>query len=141
MTATATDNVGVVGVQFQVDGENVGTEDTTAPYAVTLPATSVYTTGVHVIRARARDAAGNVSAWDVATVTFGGNVNMPQGFTRTTYTSGLSPVTAMAFAPDGRLFICQQNGQIRVVPAGGGAAARHAIPHLHRDEQRRAGTC
>jgi glucose/arabinose dehydrogenase len=121
LTATAMDNVGVAGVQFQVDGENVGAEDTTAPYAVTLPATSVYTTGVHVIRARARDAAGNVSAWDVATVTFGGNVITPQRFIRTTYTSGLSPVTAMAFAPDGRLFICEQNGQLRVVPAGGGA--------------------
>jgi glucose/arabinose dehydrogenase len=120
LTATATDNVGVVGVVFQVDGVTVGTEDTSAPFGVTLPATNVYTTGVHVVRARARDAAGNLSAWSVATVTFGGAVDLPQGFGRTTYASGFSAVTAMAFAPDGRLFICQQNGQIRVVPAGGG---------------------
>jgi hypothetical protein len=121
LRATATDNVGVVGVQFQVDGEDLGAEDTTPPYEATLPSTSAYTTGIHVLRARARDAAGNVSPWSVSTVRFGGAIDMPTGFTRTTYTSGLSAVTAMAFAPDGRLFICQQNGQLRVVPAGGGA--------------------
>jgi glucose/arabinose dehydrogenase len=121
LTATATDNVGVAGVQFQVDGENLGLEDTTVPYSALLPSTAAYTSGVHVLRARARDAAGNVSAWDVATVTFGGEVGLPAGFTRTTYTTGLTPPTAMAFAPDGRLFVCQQNGQIRVVPAGGGS--------------------
>ena len=121
LTATATDNVGVVGIQFQVDGENLGAEDTSAPYSMTLPSTADYTSGVHVLRARARDAAGNLSAWDVATVTFGGSTSMPAGFTRTTYATGLSAVTAMAFAPDGRLFICEQSGQVRVVPAGGGA--------------------
>ena len=30
VAATATDNVGVVGVQFRVDGVNVGAEDTDA---------------------------------------------------------------------------------------------------------------
>jgi glucose/arabinose dehydrogenase len=121
LSATASDNVGVAGVQFQVDGEDLGAEDTSVPYSAILPSTAAYTSGVHVLRARARDAAGNLSAWDVATVTFGGDVRLPAGFTRTTYTTGLTPPTAMAFAPDGRLFVCQQNGQIRVVPAGGGA--------------------
>ena len=121
LRATAGDNVGVVGVEFQVDGRQIGAEDVTEPYEVVLPATNVYTTGIHVIRARARDAAGNVSPWATSTVTFGGSVDLPAGFSRTIYTQGLSAVTAMAFAPDGRLFICQQNGQIRVVPAGGGA--------------------
>ena len=121
LTATASDNVGVVGVRFQVDGEDLGAEDVAAPYEAVLPATTAYTTGVHVLRARARDAAGNVSPWSVATVRFGGSVNLPAGFTRTTYTSGLTAPTAMAFAPDGRLFVCQQNGALRVVPAGGGA--------------------
>jgi glucose/arabinose dehydrogenase len=121
LQTTATDNVGVIGVQFQVDGENLGAEDATPPYEVTLPSTSAYTSGIHVLRSRARDAAGNLSPWSVSTVRFGGSVDLAAGFTRTTYTSGLSAPTAMAFAPDGRLFICQQNGQIRVVPAGGGA--------------------
>jgi glucose/arabinose dehydrogenase len=138
LTATATDNVGVAGVQFQVDGENLGVEDTSAPYSATVPSTAAYTTGIHVLRARARDAAGNLSTWDVATVTFGGSVNIPAGFSRTTYTSGLTPPTAMAFAPDGRLFICQQNGQIRVVPAGGGtllSAPFHTFTVTNSGEQ------
>lgn len=123
LSATATDNVGVAGVQFQVDGLDLGAEDTSAPYSAVLPATNVYTTGVHVLRARARDAAGNLSPWSTRTVTFGGAVNLAAGFTRSTYASGLTAPTAMAFAPDGRLFVCQQDGRIRVVPIGGGTLA------------------
>lgn len=118
MQATAADNVGVAGVTFQVDGETIGSEDTAAPFSVTLPATSVYTSGQHVIRARARDAAGNLSAWDVATVTFGGSVDVPQGFVISPYVEGLDPATTMAFAPDGRLFIAEQDGTLRVVKNG-----------------------
>ena len=32
VTANAADNVGVAGVQFKLDGANLGAEDTTAPY-------------------------------------------------------------------------------------------------------------
>ena len=34
VTANAADNVGVAGVQFRLDGANLGSEDTTAPYSV-----------------------------------------------------------------------------------------------------------
>ena len=34
VTASATDNADVVGVQFKVDGQNVGAEDTSAPYSL-----------------------------------------------------------------------------------------------------------
>ena len=137
VTATASDNVGVAGVQFQLDGVNLGAEDTAAPFAATLPATLDYTTGVHVFRARARDAAGNLSPWSTVTVAFGNNVNMPAGFSRSTYASGLTPPTAMAFAPDGRLFVCQQNGAIRVIPPGGGtlATAFHTFTVTNSGEQ------
>ena len=37
-TATASDNNGVVGVQFKADGIDIGPEDTTAPYSVTFTA-------------------------------------------------------------------------------------------------------
>lgn len=40
------------------------------------------------------------------------------GFTDTTVVSGLSNPTAMAFTPDGRLFVAQQAGQLRVVKSG-----------------------
>lgn len=39
-------------------------------------------------------------------------------FTATPFTTGLSAPTAMAFAPDGRLFICEQGGDLRVVKNG-----------------------
>jgi uncharacterized protein (TIGR03437 family) len=43
---------------------------------------------------------------------------LPAGFTETQVTTGLSNPTAMAFAPDGRLFITQQGGQLRVIKNG-----------------------
>ena len=58
ITATASDNVGVVGVQFRADGIAVGTEDTTAPYSVSWNTTEA-ANGIHTLTAVARDAAGN----------------------------------------------------------------------------------
>jgi glucose/arabinose dehydrogenase len=43
---------------------------------------------------------------------------LPTGFTETPVATGLSAPTAMAFAPDGRLFVCQQGGQLRVIKNG-----------------------
>lgn len=43
---------------------------------------------------------------------------LPTGFTETVLASGLSAPTAMAFAPDGRLFVCQQSGALRVIKNG-----------------------
>lgn len=43
---------------------------------------------------------------------------LPSGFTETLVASGLASPTAMAFAPDGRLFICEQGGRVRVVKNG-----------------------
>jgi glucose/arabinose dehydrogenase len=43
---------------------------------------------------------------------------LPPGFSETQVVSGLNSPTAMAFAPDGRLFICQQGGQLRVFKNG-----------------------
>jgi hypothetical protein len=60
ITATALDNVGVSGVQFKLDGANLGAEDTTAPYMMRWNAASTTIwNGTHVIAAVARDAAGN----------------------------------------------------------------------------------
>jgi glucose/arabinose dehydrogenase len=43
---------------------------------------------------------------------------LPAGFTESQVAGGLSNPTAMAFAPDGRLFVCQQGGQLRVIKNG-----------------------
>lgn len=44
--------------------------------------------------------------------------DVPSGFADTPVVSGLDSPTAMAFAPDGRLFVCQQGGQLRVIKNG-----------------------
>src|SRR5206468_251678 len=59
LTASASDNVGVVGVQFFGDGVLLG-EATTAPYSILVDSTTT-SDGPHVVTAVARDAAGNVS--------------------------------------------------------------------------------
>ena len=43
---------------------------------------------------------------------------LPTNFVESQFASGLTNPTAMAFAPDGRLFVCQQGGQVRVVKNG-----------------------
>ena len=58
VTAAASDNVGVTGVQFKVDGTNLGAEDTAAPYSVNWNTTTI-ANGSHTLTAVARDASGN----------------------------------------------------------------------------------
>src|SRR6476661_564477 len=47
-----------------------------------------------------------------------GAATVPPGFREVTVASGLAAPTAMQFAPDGRLFICEQAGRLRVVKNG-----------------------
>ncbi|UOQ74385.1 PQQ-dependent sugar dehydrogenase [Hymenobacter cellulosilyticus] len=44
--------------------------------------------------------------------------SFPAGFNAVLVTNGISNPTAMAFAPDGRIFVCQQTGQVRVIKNG-----------------------
>jgi glucose/arabinose dehydrogenase len=43
---------------------------------------------------------------------------VPAGFTDTLVANGLTNPTAMALAPDGRIFVCQQGGALRVIKNG-----------------------
>src|SRR5678815_2938269 len=43
---------------------------------------------------------------------------VPQGFTDSVVAAGLNNPTAMALAPDGRIFVCQQGGSLRVIKNG-----------------------
>lgn len=56
--ASSSDDVGTVGVQFKIDGNDIGTEDASSPYSVNLDTTE-YSDGAHSLTAVARDAAGN----------------------------------------------------------------------------------
>jgi hypothetical protein len=93
LTATASD--GVVGVSYQVDGVQVGTEAAVAPYSVDWD-TSKASNGIHTIIATARDSAGNTAMANVS-------VQVNNG--------GLSTGGLMGVAMDsGTKFQVQQNG-------------------------------
>src|SRR3989441_6426444 len=68
VSANASDNVGVVGLQFKLDGVNLGAEDTVAPYSVSWN-TTLATSGSHSLTAVARDAAGNTATSAAVSVT------------------------------------------------------------------------
>jgi hypothetical protein len=60
VSANASDNIGVVGVQFKLDGVNLGAEDTTIPYSISWNTTTA-SNGNHILTATARDLAGNTA--------------------------------------------------------------------------------
>src|SRR5215510_3460624 len=43
---------------------------------------------------------------------------VPTGFTDSVVANGLANPTAMALAPDGRIFVCEQGGKLRVIKNG-----------------------
>ncbi len=78
VSATASDNVGVMGVQFQMDGANLSTEDISSPYLIMWD-TTLASNGVHTLLAVARDAAGNRATSTPFTVTVNNIVPQPEG--------------------------------------------------------------
>lgn len=56
VSASASDDTGVAGVQFRLDGQNLGNEITTAPYQINWDTTSAI--GPHALSAVARDVSG-----------------------------------------------------------------------------------
>jgi hypothetical protein len=68
VTANANDAGGVAGVQFRVDNQNLGAEDTTSPYSISWDTRSEVD-GTHTVRAIARDNAGNTRTSSAVTVT------------------------------------------------------------------------
>jgi hypothetical protein len=78
VTASASDNVAVVAVQFLLNGVALGAEDTTAPYAVSWN-TATAINGAHQLSARARDAANNQTTSLPVSVTVNNAVGPPSG--------------------------------------------------------------
>jgi glucose/arabinose dehydrogenase len=79
VTANASDNTGVTGVQFLLDGANLGTEDIVAPYSVSWN-TLVPGNGNHTLTARARDAAGNITTSANVIVNVNNDLTAPSVF-------------------------------------------------------------
>ena len=80
VTASATDNTGVAGVQFKLDGANLGAEDATAPYSFSWDST-LSVNGSHTLSAVARDAAGNTTTATMVTVNVSNTVTPPPSAT------------------------------------------------------------
>ncbi len=107
VSANASDNIGVAGVQFKLDGVNIGSEDTSSPYSITWNTTTA-TNGSHTITAVARDAANNTTtstgvgvtvsnASFAFTMSNGGNKTVVQGSNVTnSVTATLSSGTTQA---------------------------------------------
>ena len=68
VSASASDDVGVAGVQFLLDGASLGAEVAAPPYSISWN-TSGAPNGAHALSARARDAAGNIATSSPVSVT------------------------------------------------------------------------
>jgi len=77
VTADASDDTGVAGVQFKLDGVNLGAEDTSSPYSVSWN-TATASNGQHTLTATARDTANQTTTSSTVTVTVG-NSAPPSG--------------------------------------------------------------
>ncbi len=76
VSANANDNVAVAGVQFKLDGANLGSEVTASPYSVSWNTTQT-ANGSHTLTALARDAAGNQTTSSAVTVTVNNDIIPP----------------------------------------------------------------
>src|SRR3989441_441648 len=99
VSATASDNVGVAGVQFKLDNINIGSEFIAVPYALTWDTTGA-PNGSHTLTALARDAAGNTTTSAAVTVTVNNDLIPPV----------LSGVTASSIGPDTAAITWATNG-------------------------------
>jgi len=72
VSANATDNVGVTGVQFKLDGVNLGLEDAASPFTVLWDSTTA-SAGQHTLTAVAFDVAGNQATSVAVVVTVSNN--------------------------------------------------------------------
>ena len=111
--ANASDNVSVAGVQFKVDGTNIGSEDTTSPYSVSWNTTSVGN-GNRILTAVARDPSNNTTTSSPITVTvnntapitlLGNQVVESQDNTNPSGSAEAYPYTAVSSGQTNKLFL------------------------------------
>jgi len=88
VSATAADNVGVTGVQFKLDGADLGAQDTAIPFSISWNSTTA-PNGLHTLTALARDAAGNTTTSAGVMVTVSNPPPVPAQLTSPTPGSNL----------------------------------------------------
>src|SRR2546427_142479 len=125
VSAAAADNVGVVGVQFKLDGANLGAEDLVAPYSVSWNTTTV-PNGAHTLKASARDAAGNATTSASLSVIVANADATPPTVAITaptsnpTFSTSTTPLTLGGAASD-NVGVTQAAGSIFSGGSGGGS--------------------
>jgi hypothetical protein len=98
VSANASDDTGVVGVQFKIDGNNLNSEDVSSPYATTWDTTTV-ANGSHTLTATARDIAGHSTTSTAVAITVDNG---------TILTIGETTITAGNDSGNANLLIAQQ---------------------------------
>ena len=130
ITATATDNVGVAGVQFLVDNNALGAEDTTSPYSVSWNTTTV-ANGTHTLTALARDTSGNTAISAPVTVNVA-NAATPGSFENEILATGFDLPTAIKFLPDGRMLVAELARQDQGIAAALYPGRPDTLPAAHQ---------
>ncbi|MEW6303034.1 MAG: Ig-like domain-containing protein [Verrucomicrobiota bacterium] len=90
VSANASDNISVVGVQFKLDGANLGAEDTASPYSIVWNTTATGN-GSHTLTAVARDGAGNQTTSSPVTVTVNNGTSSTTVWIDDSLPAGASP--------------------------------------------------
>jgi len=115
VTASAADNVGVVGVQFKLDGAVLGSEDLSSPYSASWN-TTMSANGNHNLTAVARDSAGNTTTSATVSVTVNNGGSDPSQIGQWSAPIPLPAVAIhSALLPNGKILLWQgdftQGGQ------------------------------
>lgn len=129
VSANASDNVGVVGVQFQRDGVNLAAEDTTTPYSVSWDTTGL-PAGSYNLTAIARDAAGQSSISSAVTMT----VTVPAPATGRADLSWTAPTTNEDGSPTSlsgfNIYQGSSNTNLRRITTVGPSTLNHSVNNL-----------
>ena len=115
VSAGASSGTGIAGVQFKLDGQNLGAEDVAAPYSISWDTRSA-ANGSHTLTAVARDGSGGSSTSAAVDVTVANQAGSSLAIE--TLITGLAEPTQAVFTPDGRMLVLERSGTILVVEPG-----------------------
>jgi parallel beta-helix repeat protein len=134
LTAAASDNVGVAGVQFLVDGAAYGSESTSG-YSVSLN-TANLSNAAHTISAIARDAAGNKTVATGVTVTVSNIVaQQPVTTTTTTVVKRINAGGGAYTDPTGAFWAADSNYNGGYTYAPGKAVSGTTVPAIYQSQR------
>ncbi|MFZ1747024.1 MAG: FG-GAP-like repeat-containing protein [Nitrospirales bacterium] len=122
LSATASDNIGVVAVQFRLNGNNLGPEDTTKPFSLSWDTTTVPNDS-STLTATARDAAGNTTTAAPVTVTVSNATSPALIISNLTVASGQSYVMPAAGLQAGSTVYIDRSFTFTTVPSNVEGAA------------------